>query len=149
MPPAAPAPSAASFGPPAPLVQAMIAVTSELSLPAALQRIVEVAAELVDARYAALGVLNRNGTALSEFITVGVSTEERAAIGDPPEGHGILGVLIVEPRPLRLPDLARHPDSYGFPPNHPPMTRSVSRSPCATRCSATCTSPTSAMTSSP
>lgn len=118
---AAPDQSAAPLGHPDPLVQAMIAVTSELSLPAALQRIVTVATDLVDARYGALGVLNRNGTGLSEFITVGVSPEERRAIGTPPEGHGILGVLIVEPRPLRLPDLARHPDSFGFPPNHPPM----------------------------
>ena len=55
-------------------------------------------------------------------MTQGVSAEERARIGPPPQGHGILGLLIVEPRPLRLPDLSRHPDSYGFPPNHPPMT---------------------------
>ena len=59
---------------------------------------------------------------MAEFITVGVSPEERARIGDPPKGHGILGLLIRDPRPIRLPDLGKHPDSFGFPPNHPPMT---------------------------
>lgn len=104
------------------LLDAVMSVTSELSLPGVLQRIVTAATELVDARYGALGVLDPSGTRLMEFVTTGLSTEERARIGAPPEGHGILGLLIVDPRPLRLPDLNRHPDSYGFPPNHPPMT---------------------------
>lgn len=104
------------------LLDAVMAVTSELSLPGVLQRIVTAATELVDARYGALGVLDPDGTRLIEFVTTGVTRAERALIGPPPEGHGILGLLILDPQPLRLPDLTRHPDSYGFPPNHPPMT---------------------------
>ena len=98
-------------------------VGSELSLPSILRRITETAADLVDARYAALGVLDDSRTRLAEFITVGIDDEPTPrAIGHLPEGHGILGLLIVDPKPLRLPDLTAHPDSYGFPPNHPPMT---------------------------
>ena len=104
------------------LLEAVVAVGSELSLPVVLRRIVETATDLVDARYGALGVLDRAGTGLAEFITVGVDDDGIAAIGHLPEGHGILGSLIVDRRPLRLPDLTRHPDSYGFPPHHPPMT---------------------------
>jgi signal transduction histidine kinase len=104
------------------LLDAVMTVGTDLSLPAVLQRIAESARELVDARYCALGVLDPTRTHLSEFITVGVDDETRAAIGDLPKGHGILGLLIVEPRPIRLPDLKEHPDSFGFPPNHPPMT---------------------------
>ena len=85
-----------------------------------LRRIVESACALVDARYGALGVIGEDRR-LSEFITVGVDAETHAAIGRLPEGLGILGLLIVEPRPLRLPDLGAHEHSYGFPPNHPPM----------------------------
>jgi signal transduction histidine kinase len=103
------------------LLDAVVAIGSELDLEEALRRIVHVATDLVDARYGALGVLDESGTRLAEFITVGIDEEQRAAIGDLPEGHGILGVLIVDPKPLRLPDLRDHPDSYGFPPNHPPM----------------------------
>ncbi len=77
--------------------------------------------ELVDARYGALGVLDESGTSLSQFITVGLDDETYRAIGVLPKGHGILGLLILEPKPIRLPDLHEHPDSYGFPPNHPPM----------------------------
>ena len=69
----------------------------------------------------ALGVLDESRTKLAQFITVGIDDEEKAAIGHLPEGHGILGLLIVDPKPIRLPDLREHPDSYGFPPNHPPM----------------------------
>jgi len=103
------------------LLDAVVAIGSELELEEALRRIVQVATDLVDARYGALGVLDETGTRLAEFITVGIDEERRAAIGNLPEGHGILGVLIVDPKPLRLPDLRDHPDSYGFPPNHPPM----------------------------
>src|SRR5262249_10589029 len=71
--------------------------------------------------YGALGVLDESGTGLSDFITSGIDAATRARIGDPPRGHGILGLLIVEPHPLRLPDLREHPQSYGFPPGHPPM----------------------------
>lgn len=104
------------------LLDAIIAVGSELSLPVVLRRITEAATSLVGARYGALGVLDEDRATLAEFIAVGLDDETSATIGDPPEGHGILGLLIVEPKPLRLPDLSRHPDSYGFPPGHPPMT---------------------------
>lgn len=104
------------------LLEAVTALGSELDLPVVLRRIAEIATELVDARYGAVGVLDRSRTRLAEFITVGIDEEGVATIGDLPEGHGILGKLIVDPRPLRLPDLREHPDSYGFPPGHPPMT---------------------------
>jgi signal transduction histidine kinase len=103
------------------LLNAVVTVGSDLDLPAMLRRIVESAAELVDARYAALGVLDDTRTRLSQFITVGIDEAGHAAIGDLPEGHGILGLLIVDAKPLRLADLRLHPDSYGFPLNHPPM----------------------------
>jgi signal transduction histidine kinase len=104
------------------LLDAVLSVGSGLDLPTMLQRIVEAAVELVDARYGALGVLDDTGTRLSQFLTVGLDDETYRAIGALPEGHGILGLLIVDARPLRLPDLRRHPDSHGFPPHHPPMT---------------------------
>jgi signal transduction histidine kinase len=103
------------------LLDAILTIGSDLDLPAMLRRIAEVAAQLVDARYAALGVLDVTGTRLSEFITVGIDEGGRREIGNLPEGHGILGLLIVDAQPLRLPDLTAHPDSYGFPPGHPPM----------------------------
>jgi GAF domain-containing protein len=97
------------------LLEAGLALAAELSLPAALQRIVELAAELTGARYGALGVLGRDGT-ISEFITTGVTEEQRAAIGHIPVGRGILGVLIDNAGPLRLRDIAEDPRSVGFPP---------------------------------
>jgi signal transduction histidine kinase len=96
-------------------------VGSDLDLPSMLRRIVQSAVGLVDARYGALGVLDETRTRLAQFITVGVDDETHKAIGNLPEGHGILGLIIVEAKPIRLPDLSEHPDSYGFPPNHPPM----------------------------
>ncbi len=104
------------------LLDAVMAIGSEQTLADALRRITGTAAELVDAKYAALGVLDESGSRLSEFITIGLDDEETARIGALPEGHGILGLLILEPKPLRLPDLHAHPDSFGFPPGHPPMT---------------------------
>jgi GAF domain-containing protein len=104
------------------LVDAILAIASDLSLPATLRRIVEAALPLVGARYGALGVLDAAGQGLAEFINVGLEAAQIAEIGHYPEGRGILGVLIVEPKPLRLADLKMHPDSYGFPPGHPPMT---------------------------
>jgi signal transduction histidine kinase len=103
------------------LLDAVMTVGSDLDLASVLAHIVESAAALVDARYGALGVLDETGTSLAEFITVGLDDEARRAIGPLPKGHGILGVLIHDPRAIRLPDLAEHPDSYGFPANHPPM----------------------------
>jgi two-component system, NarL family, sensor histidine kinase DevS len=102
------------------LLDAIISVGSDLSLPIVLRRIVESACELVGARYGALGVIG-DDRHLSEFITVGVDHETYAAIGHLPEGHGILGLLIVDPKPLRLRDLTTHPQSFGFPAHHPAM----------------------------
>lgn len=107
-------------------------LASERALDAVLRRIVEVAVELTGARYGALSVLTPDGRLIEEFVTVGISDEERAAIGDPPVGHGLLGALITEARPLRLPDIAADPRSVGFPPNHPPM-RSLLGAPVAGR----------------
>jgi len=103
------------------LLEAGMALASELSLDAVLRTIVELAVGVTVARYGALGVLTPDGGHIEEFITVGVSDEERAAIGDPPTGGGILGVLIHEPHPMRLSDIAADPRSVGFPDHHPPM----------------------------
>ena len=104
------------------LLQAVVSIGSQLDLAAVLHRIAETAAELADAEYAALGVLDPSGDSrLSEFITVGIDEARRAEIGELPHGRGVLGVLIREPRAIRLTDLSAHPASYGFPPNHPPM----------------------------
>lgn len=104
------------------LLDAVVAVGSELELPVVLRRVTEVAADLVGARFAALGVLDPSRTYLEEFITVGLTAEQEARIGALPRGHGLLGVLIVDPEPLRIDDLRDHPETYGFPPNHPVMT---------------------------
>jgi len=103
------------------LLDAVLTIGSDLDLPAMLHRIALSATELADARYGALGVLDETGSRLAQFIAVGIDDEARQAIGHLPEGRGILGLLIVDAKPLRLPDLSEHPDSYGFPPNHPPM----------------------------
>jgi signal transduction histidine kinase len=103
------------------LVDALLSIGSDLSLPDVLHRIVDAAVSLVGARYGALGVLDEARVGLSEFVNVGIDADQVAAIGQLPEGHGILGLLILEPRPLRLADLSAHPDSYGFPAGHPPM----------------------------
>src|SRR5436309_601366 len=103
------------------LLDTGIAISSELSLDAVLQRIVEAAAGLTGARYAALGVIDRTGTALERFITTGIDDATRAEIGDLPRGRGILGVLIREAKSVRLHDLQEDPRSVGFPPGHPPM----------------------------
>ena len=103
------------------LVEAGIALSSELSLDALLERIVETATALTGARYAALGVIDRTGQGLERFFTTGIDAETRAAIGELPRGRGILGVLIREARPLRLHDIADDPRSVGFPRNPPPM----------------------------
>ena len=103
------------------LVETGVAITSELSLDALLQRLVESAAELTGARYAALGVIDGSGSELERFLTTGIDAETQAAIGDLPRGRGILGVLIREDAPLRLHNLGDDPRSIGFPPHHPPM----------------------------
>ena len=103
------------------LLEAGIALTSELSLDTVLQRIVELSAELTEARYAALGVIDRSGSGLERFLTTGIDADTEEAIGELPRGRGILGTLIHEARPLRLHDLTRDPRSVGFPPGHPQM----------------------------
>ncbi|MET9736348.1 GAF domain-containing sensor histidine kinase [Streptomyces sp. NPDC006458] len=103
------------------LLEAVLSVGRELDLHQALRSIVEAAAVLVDAEYAALGVIGPDGRRLSDFHTVGISERQIAEIGHYPEGHGILGELIRRPEPLRLAKISEHPASYGFPPNHPPM----------------------------
>src|SRR5215211_473215 len=103
------------------LIVATSALITELSLDGVLKRVVQVAAEVIGARYAAIGVLAPDGRVLESFTTHGISDEDRERIGPLPRGHGILGLVIREPRPIRLPDLTKHPDSYGFPPHHPPM----------------------------
>jgi signal transduction histidine kinase len=103
------------------LLDTGIAISSELSLDAVLQRIVAAAAQLTGARYAALGVIDATGTGLERFVTHGVDEDTRARIGDLPRGRGILGVLISDARTLRLSDIAEDPRSVGFPPGHPPM----------------------------
>jgi signal transduction histidine kinase len=104
------------------LVEAGIALSSELSLDAVLQKLTETAATLTGARYAALGVLDPSGQRLERFLTTGIDETERAAIGALPTGRGILGALIEDAAPLRLHRLADDSRSVGFPPGHPPMT---------------------------
>ena len=104
------------------LLDAVLAVSSNLELGEVLQRIVVVACELVDATYGALGVLGPSGEELVEFVTHGLTSEQREAIGSLPHGHGLLGLIIESPKPQRVRVISEHPHSYGFPPNHPPMT---------------------------
>ncbi|MEU3598540.1 GAF domain-containing protein [Streptomyces sp. NPDC006798] len=103
------------------LLEAVLSVGRELDLEQALRGIVEAAAALVDAEYAALGVIGPDGERLSAFHTVGIDEEAIARIGSYPQGHGILGELIRHPEPLRLAKLSDHQASYGFPAHHPPM----------------------------
>jgi signal transduction histidine kinase len=102
------------------LLDAVVAIGADLEVHATLDRIVAAACQLVGARYGALGVIGEDRR-LVEFITHGISPAEHAAIGALPTGRGVLGLLIDDPRPVRMPDITRHPRSYGFPPNHPAM----------------------------
>ncbi len=103
------------------LVEAGMVLASDLSLPHVLERLLGLATWLTGARYGALGVLGAD-VRIKEFLTVGLTAEQRAAIGAPPQGRGVLGLLITDPRPIRLQRIQDHPASVGFPPNHPPMT---------------------------
>jgi signal transduction histidine kinase len=103
------------------LVLTISALIAETSVEPVLDHVVQMAAEIIGSRFAAVGVLAPDGRLLERFVTHGVTAELRARIGPPPRGHGILGLVIREARPIRLPDLTRHPDSYGFPPHHPEM----------------------------
>src|SRR5690348_15147246 len=103
------------------LLDAVVGIGSDLDLRSTLQRIVEAACSLVGAKYGALGVLAPDHRSLSDFITHGIDPAAHASIGDLPHGRGVLGLLITDPEPVRLPDIRKHPHSYGFPPHHPPM----------------------------
>ena len=104
------------------LIEVGRSLVAELHLPNILDRVLEVAREITGARYAALGILDEEKRELEQFLTVGIDEEQRNRIGVLPRGHGVLGLLIRDPKPLRLEDVGSHPDSYGFPPDHPPMT---------------------------
>ena len=103
------------------LLDAVVAISAGLEISEMLARIVRSACTLVGARYGALGILGPDREHLIEFVTEGISGDERQQIGDLPRGHGILGLIIRDPSPLRVSDIASHPEAYGFPPNHPPM----------------------------
>lgn len=102
------------------LLDAVVGISTDLDLRSTLQRIVESACSLVGARYGALGVLGPDRL-LSDFITYGIDPAAHAAIGDLPRGRGVLGLLISDPHPVRMPDITVHPRSFGFPAGHPPM----------------------------
>jgi len=104
------------------LLDAILSVASDLDLPGTLRRIIVAACHLTDARYGALGVVDERGETLSQFITHGLTPEQEALIGERPTGKGVLGLLLTDPRPLRLGDIGSHPRSFGFPAQHPPMT---------------------------
>jgi signal transduction histidine kinase len=104
------------------VLEATLLLEADLELPTLLRHLIEEARSMTGARYGALGVLNDQRTGLSEFLTVGLSAEEEKVIGPRPTGRGVLGLLITDPETVRLADLGSHPDSYGFPANHPPMT---------------------------
>jgi signal transduction histidine kinase len=104
------------------VLEACLLIERDLELPVLLRHVVEEARSMTGARYGALGVLDDDRTALSEFITVGLEQDEEAKIGARPTGRGVLGLLIARPKPLRLADLSSDPESFGFPPNHPPMS---------------------------
>ena len=104
------------------VLEATLLLEADLELPALLRHVIEEARSMTGARYGALGVLNEQRTALSEFLTVGLEADEEERIGARPTGRGVLGLLITDPQTVRLADLGSHPDSFGFPPNHPPMT---------------------------
>ncbi|HEY7589940.1 MAG TPA: GAF domain-containing sensor histidine kinase [Candidatus Limnocylindrales bacterium] len=101
------------------LSEAVRAIAGVLEVESVLQLIVDRVRGLVGARYAALGIVDRNR--IERFITSGITPEERARIGPPPEGHGLLGLIITESRSMRVADISAHPASHGFPPHHPPM----------------------------
>lgn len=102
------------------LLEAVVSIGRELELETALRRIVEAAIDLVDCRYGALGVVGPDGQ-LAQFIPIGVTVDEIARVAEWPHGRGLLGLLIKQPRPLRLADIATHEESFGFPAGHPPM----------------------------
>jgi signal transduction histidine kinase len=103
------------------LVGVALRIHSEHTLDRVFQEVADAARDVIGARYAAMGILDVEKKGLRTFVTSGMSREEHEKIGNLPHGRGILGLLITNPFPIRLPDLAKHPRSFGFPPNHPPM----------------------------
>ncbi|WP_063043084.1 sensor histidine kinase [Nocardia pseudovaccinii] len=103
------------------LIDAMLVVTAGLDLDNTLRSIVHTAIELVDSEYGALGVRETDSNELAEFVYEGIDDRTRVMIGDLPRGHGVLGLLFEQPKPIRLADLSKHPSSVGFPAHHPPM----------------------------
>jgi len=104
------------------LLEATLQLEADLDLPMLLHHFIEEARSMTGAQYGAIGVLNDDRTALAEFITVGLDPEQEEKIGARPTGQGVFGLLITDPHPIRLANLGSHPDSFGFPPDHPPMT---------------------------
>ena len=103
------------------LHSATLALTEELDLATVLQLVVDQARTLAGAKYGALGVLDEKNIFFDQFITSGITPEQRARLGRPPLGHGLLGVLIKDGKPLQIQDISTDPRGVGFPPNHPPM----------------------------
>jgi signal transduction histidine kinase len=104
------------------VLEATLLVEADLDLPVVLRHVIDEALSMTNARYGALGVLNEERTALVEFITAGLTPEEESRIGARPTGRGVLGLLITNPKPVRVSQIGSHPNSFGFPPNHPPMS---------------------------
>ncbi|MGD0881448.1 MAG: GAF domain-containing sensor histidine kinase [Acidimicrobiales bacterium] len=104
------------------VIEAMLLIGADLDLPDLLRHVIEEARSMTGARYGAIGVLNEERTALAEFITIGLDPESEHLIGNRPKGLGVLGLVITEPQPLRISDVNTHPNRYGFPVNHPPMS---------------------------
>ena len=104
------------------VLEATLLIEADLEFPAVLRHVVEEARSMTGARYAALGVLSEDRSALVEFITAGLMPDEEERIGSRPTGQGVLGLLISDPQPLRLAKLGTHPESFGYPPGHPPMS---------------------------
>ncbi len=104
------------------ILEATLLVEADLELPVLLRHVIDEALSMTNARYGALGVLNEDRTALAEFITVGLTPEEEKQIGARPTGRGVLGLLITDPKPLRVAQIGSHPDTFGFPPGHPSMS---------------------------
>ena len=104
------------------LSDAIGGIAGVVAVDVVLQLIVDRVRELVGARYAALGILAEDQRRIERFVTSGITAEQRRLLGDPPEGHGLLGLIISEGRSIRIPNIAAHPASYGFPAHHPPMT---------------------------
>jgi signal transduction histidine kinase len=103
------------------LSRAAIRITAQHELHRVLQEVADSARDVIGARYAALGIIDRGGKGLERFVTSGIPAEEHSRIGELPQGKGLLGLLVQDPRPVRVADLSKHPEAFGFPANHPGM----------------------------